>query len=511
MWEVWSEVIDMRLLEMSISGGIMVLVILLLRLFLLGCLPKRTFVALWGITLLRLLTPYRVSSVFSVYNLVVRTGAPLPLLNPTVVPSGAVSQTTPTVLPDTVSVQPSAGASLTVPGVLWFIGAIMVFVFFAVSYMRCRLKFQTSTLVRNEFASTWLRKHPLRRTITIRQSDVVDAPLTYGIVHPVILLPKGMDWSNETSLHYILTHEYIHICRFDSLFKLMLVAALCIHWFNPLVWVLWVQANRDLELSCDEGVIHHFGGQSRSTYARTLIQMEEQKSDLPPVYSSFSKNAIQERIVSIMKWKSRSVIVTILAAALVIGVGAALMTSSNKNPGSFVPVAAVLTTDAPIVDCYSYETDDDGNPTRFSYLQDSMSAIEMHKGDLFMVLGESGDRANVLIPYGDLPPIYGFVDSRLLSTDPSDIRNGNFAFVTGFEGGCKAFDRPNGALLYDDLDAIVRILERNGEWACVEPTVGGISPLWVRIDDLHFDFDYSNAVEPNVPEREIVLFDPNRY
>lgn len=504
----------MSLLEMSISGGIMVLVILLLRLFLLGHLPKRTFVALWGITLLRLLTPYRVSSLFSVYNLVGRTGSPLPLLNSTVVPSGTVSQTTPTVLPDAVPVQPSAGAGLTVPGVLWFIGAVMVFVFFAVSYMRCRWKFQTSALVRNEFASSWLLEHPLRRTITIRQSDVVDAPLTYGIAHPVILLPKSMDWSDETSLNYILTHEYIHICRFDSLFKLVLVAALCIHWFNPLVWVLWIQANRDLELSCDEGVIHHFGGQSRSAYARTLIQMEEQKSDLPPLYSSFSKNAIQERIVSIMKWKSRPVIVTILAVVLVLGVGAVLMTSSNKKdeaPGSFVPVAAVLTADTSMVDCYSYDTDDDGNPTRFSYFQDGISLMEMHKGDLFMVLGESGDWANVLIPYGDLPPVYGFVDSKLLSTDPSDIQNGNFAFVTGFEGGCEAFDSPNGTLLYDDLGAIVRIVERDGEWARVEPTVGGISPLWVRMKDLHFDFDYSDAVEPNVPKSEIAPFDPNRY
>lgn len=87
-------------------------------------------------------------------------------------------------------------------------------------------------------------------------------------------MPKKTDWTDETALRYVLEHEFVHIQRFDVLSKLLLIAAVCVHWFNPLVWVMYVLANRDLELSCDETVLRRFGGDIRAAYARVLIRME---------------------------------------------------------------------------------------------------------------------------------------------------------------------------------------------------------------------------------------------
>lgn len=64
------------------------------------------------------------------------------------------------------------------------------------------------------------------------------------------------DLENTKMLQYVFAHEYVHIRRFDSITKLVLITALCMHWFNPLVWAMYVLANRDIELSCDEAVIH---------------------------------------------------------------------------------------------------------------------------------------------------------------------------------------------------------------------------------------------------------------
>lgn len=75
-------------------------------------------------------------------------------------------------------------------------------------------------------------------------------------------------------------HEYVHIRRFDCLLKLLLTAALCLHWLNPLVWVMYLLANRDIELCCDEVVLPRMGLEKRSVYAMTLIDLEEQKSGL---------------------------------------------------------------------------------------------------------------------------------------------------------------------------------------------------------------------------------------
>ena len=131
------------------------------------------------------------------------------------------------------------------------------------------------------------------------------------------------------SLRFVLTHEFIHIRRFDAAAKLLLTAALCIHWFNPLVWVLYVLANRDMELACDEEVVRQAGQQEKAAYALTLIHMEEKKSRLMPLCNNFSKSAIQGRITSIMKTRRASVITVLVAAALVLAVSAAFATSAS--------------------------------------------------------------------------------------------------------------------------------------------------------------------------------------
>lgn len=81
----------------------------------------------------------------------------------------------------------------------------------------------------------------------------------------------------------------------------VLIAALtvCVHWFNPFVWVLYFLFNRDIELACDENVVHRLGQESRSSYARILINMEAAKSGLAPFCNHFSRTAIEERITAI--------------------------------------------------------------------------------------------------------------------------------------------------------------------------------------------------------------------
>ena len=153
-------------------------------------------------------------------------------------------------------------------------GAAVCAVVFAAAYGRCCREFRASFPVESEVTRRWLQSHPLRRTVAIRQSGRISSPLTFGVLRPVILVPKKTDWTDETALRYVLEHEFVHIQRFDVLSKLLLIAAVCVHRFNPLVWVMYVLANRDLELSCDETVLRRFGGDIRAAYARVLIRME---------------------------------------------------------------------------------------------------------------------------------------------------------------------------------------------------------------------------------------------
>ena len=130
----------------------------------------------------------------------------------------------------------------------------------------------------------------------------------------------------------------VYIKRMDILVKGALIAAVCVHWFNPLVWVMLVLCNRDLELSCDEAVIRKFGKDSCKEYAYTLLGFEERRRGLSSLTSGFSKNAIEERIKSIMKLKKLSVFAIIAAVLLIAVVFVVFATSSKKDddvPGGF--------------------------------------------------------------------------------------------------------------------------------------------------------------------------------
>ena len=321
----------MSLLQMSFLGTVIILLIVVLRAVLINRLPKKTFLILWWIALIRLLVPFSIKSVTSIYSLLQSIYSDI---NPV-----RTAQTT-TFLPIHGNMPEIANGlseamvqrteSISILSVIWLAGLLLCFGFFAVSYIKCYREFRFSLPVENDILEAWKEKHPLKRSLSIRQTETIAAPLSYGVIRPVILMPKNTEWKNIYQLRYVLEHEYVHIRRLDMLTKLIMIAAVCIHWFNPLVWVMYILFNRDLELSCDETVVCRFGMDIKSVYATTLISMEEKKSGLTPLCNSFSKNAIEERIRAIMKIKKTSKFAVMISAVLVIGVTGGFATSASS-------------------------------------------------------------------------------------------------------------------------------------------------------------------------------------
>ena len=318
----------MSLLQMSFTGGILILAVIVIRALAINMLPKKAFHALWWISVVRLMIPFSIPSAFSVYSLMGSHAPGNGSQAIRVLPIGASGQAAS--MPDSIT---NAVSTWTV---VWAAGVLVCAVFFSLAYWKCRKEFQTSIPVGNDFTENWLSVHQQGRRISIRQSGRFSAPLTYGVLHPVILMPTSTKWENTDSLAYVLAHEYVHIRRFDSIRKLVLIVVLCVHWFNPLVWVMYILANRDIELSCDEAVVRFFGENTKAAYARALISMEETRSGLTPLCSSFSKNAIEERITAIMKIKKTTVFSLVLAGFIVVGTATAFATSANAQQAESV-------------------------------------------------------------------------------------------------------------------------------------------------------------------------------
>lgn len=324
----------MSLLQMSFSGGIMIIVIVILRALAINKLPKKVFGLLWGAVLIRLLIPFSIPTMLSAYSLVNNNE-----------PIQTVIANTPAeyMIPQIAAVQSNANAGAAealqsqVPAIsgwamLWIGGSFLCACFFLITYLRGLLEFRTSLPVSNDYAAKWLQGHRLVRNIQIRQSDRIAAPLTYGILMPVILMPQKTDWEDGQQLQYVLSHEYVHIRRFDMVWKLVAALALCIHWFNPLVWVMYILFNRDIELSCDERVVRQYGEKARTVYAKTLLTMEEKKSGLMPLCNNFSKNAIEERITAIMKIKKITLWAVMMSTMVLVAVVVLFATTAEGKP-----------------------------------------------------------------------------------------------------------------------------------------------------------------------------------
>ncbi len=318
----------MSLLSMSLAGGVMILLVILLRALALHTLPKRMFLVLWGMVLLRLLVPFSLPTPWKVdvpaWLEPVQQAALAPLAGSVSLaqmpgnPAGSSVSAVPAPLPeDSVSVP--APSTFAFPWRLLYLAGCMVCgAFYGFTYLKCRREFRESLPVEGGFAEAWLKAHPLRRPLAIRQMDRISTPLTYGILRPVILLPKTMDWNDREALRFVLEHEYIHIRHLDAVGKLLLIAAACVHWFNPLVWVMVVLCGRDMELCCDESVLRRLGLQSKAAYASALLRMESARSGFRPLCSSFCKNALEERIIAMMKGKKTSVAALVAAVLLTV-------------------------------------------------------------------------------------------------------------------------------------------------------------------------------------------------
>lgn len=338
----------MNLLGMGFQASLIILAVIICRSILINRLPKKVFLVLWFVALIRLLVPYSFPSVTSIYSLAGQFITDRAESNVNQDSRGQEQEKITGVAVGSTIIKQTENFTGTdsfyILRFIWIAGTIVFAAVFIMAYIVCYKRFCISLPVKNQVAEEWLKLHKSARNISIRQSYLAKSPLSYGILHPVILMPETTDWENTEHIQYILEHEFIHIKRFDAVTKLLLITAISLHWFNPFVWVMYILLNRDIELACDETVIKHFGGKSKKNYAMLLISMEEEKNTTIPLGSNFNRNATEERITAIMKIKKTSR-VTYIMAVLLVAVIVSVFAASGVSTGREQKVYTVKDTD----------------------------------------------------------------------------------------------------------------------------------------------------------------------
>lgn len=150
-------------------------------------------------------------------------------------------------------------------------------------------------------------------------SDKVTTPAVYGIINPkIIFLTTDTD-------KYVLLHERTHIKRHDNLLRIIAITAACIHWFNPLVWLMLKLYINDSELACDEAVLSSLPRAEHKEYALTLLRYTESKT----VYASpFGGGGVKTRIERILSYKKLSLLSALSFIILIAFIAYFLLTNS---------------------------------------------------------------------------------------------------------------------------------------------------------------------------------------
>ncbi len=314
----------MNFLNTLVIPSILIGITIVARGFLKDKLPKKTFVVMWLICMVRLLVPIEIKSALSIYNftdfgIASNASAVIPVATPVLQQGGGeFVQNSTQIQPESTSISPLL--------IIWLCGVLCLTLYFALTHIKYKKLYNTAIPVKDEYILQTVNSFKLRRKIRVCTLDTLSVPLTYGIFKPVVLIPKSMIGITKTKLKYVLYHEIYHIKHFDVLTKLFLAVVLAIFWYNPLVWVMYILANKDIELACDESVLNKLNSTKKACYAYTLIGMAQKQSTYY-LCNNFSKNAIEERIKSIMKHKKFTIGAIIIAALLVFSVTTAFATT----------------------------------------------------------------------------------------------------------------------------------------------------------------------------------------
>ena len=298
----------LQLVNKSITAGWLILAVVLLR-FLMKKTPRWIHCLMWGVVGLRLVMPFSVESVLSLIPSAQTLPQDIAVSASPAVDSGfpmVDAAVNPIISEHFAPVVETAAYPvadiLSVLTAVWAVGAAVMLLYGLVSCHRLYGRLGV--------------KMGLYENIYI--SDNIETPFILGFFYPKIYIPSAIP---QQEVPYILAHEQAHLKRGDHWWKGLGYVVLCLHWFNPLVWLCYFLLSRDIETACDERVVSNLCEEERRAYSRTLLSCSARQLPLLATPLAFGELAVKERIIGILRFRQPRtwVVVTSLLMTVVLG------------------------------------------------------------------------------------------------------------------------------------------------------------------------------------------------
>lgn len=345
----FSEKLLNNLMQIGLTVSLAALVPLILRRLMKKRYPARMVCVVWAILALRLLIPVQLTLPQAPVQVMPRTSyvvqsdqtafrqAGLPVAqNPARWVTGTQAQTLSAADTGTVKTVDITDILLT----LWLAGVISCILWQGIGYYRLirSLKGKSRSVERADL-HTILQEQcadlVIDREIPLRVSAAADCPMLAGFIHPTLYLPD--ERISRTDAAFIFRHELTHYKHGDLWLKLLLLAARCLHWFNPLVHLIARFAQEDIEAACDDAVVRGHDGAYRRAYGETILRSAiAQAQKRKALVSCFGddKKTLMRRFEGLFdkSVKKRGVALVVMIALLVGSLGCVVAVGDRSTP-----------------------------------------------------------------------------------------------------------------------------------------------------------------------------------
>lgn len=258
-------------LDLSLQASWIIVAVCVLRKVLYRA-PKWIRLVLWGIVAFRLICPLTFRSPVSL--------VPQHQVSSVVSSVSSVHEVLPSSAESVSSVSPGIDLSI-----LWIAGILTAFCIALMQYRKLKTQLKTAVLYQDN----------------IYRCEFISTPFVLGISRPHIYLPYGME---DREMKYVLDHEKEHIHHGDHILKPLGYVLVCIHWFNPLVWLGWYLFGKDLELACDERAVSRYTGEEKADYSEAMLACASGTWMVCPL--GFGETGVKERVKAVMNYRKPS-------------------------------------------------------------------------------------------------------------------------------------------------------------------------------------------------------------
>ncbi len=213
---------------------------------------------------------------------------------------------------------------------LWIAGAMLLLTLRLISYIRLLIRIRkASAIVPCPALADFTDKN-----IIVRVWEQISSPFMIGLFRPALILPARE--LTGAQLDNILRHEMMHYRRHDIVYKWFVVLVQCLHWFNPMVWVVGRQISIECEISCDMAVTRDMDRDEKNRYIDTLLSLLPMGTakQIPFTTQMASGQKLLKRRFMMMKMKkSTSRLISALSAAAAIVILSATVFASGVLSG----------------------------------------------------------------------------------------------------------------------------------------------------------------------------------